>query len=107
MRKGRENGHKAVPSLGKLNEMDMKPRFRCNAPAKAREGAPKGALPRRACRLARYGSSSWAICTALSAAPLRIWSATFQKARPWGTVGSLRRRPTKAPSVPARMPGIG
>ena len=45
---------------------------------------------------ARYscGSSSWAICTALSAAPLRIWSATTHMARPCLTVGSRRMRPT-------------
>ena len=40
------------------------------------------------------GSSSWAICTALSAAPLRIWSATTHMARPCLTVGSRRMRPT-------------
>lgn len=41
-----------------------------------------------------YGKSSCAICTALRAAPLRIWSATTQKAKPCSTVGSLRKRPT-------------
>ena len=35
-----------------------------------------------------------AICTAFSAAPLRIWSLTVQKERPLGLVRSLRIRPT-------------
>lgn len=41
-----------------------------------------------------YGSSNRAICTALSAAPLRIWSATTQNAKPFSTESSRRMRPT-------------
>lgn len=41
-----------------------------------------------------YGSSNCAICTALSAAPLRIWSATTQNAKPFSTESSRRMRPT-------------
>lgn len=42
------------------------------------------------------GSSSWAIITALSAAPRSSWSATTHKARPLSpsTVASRRTRPT-------------
>ncbi len=35
-----------------------------------------------------------AICTALSAAPLRMLSATTQRLRPFGTLGSQRKRET-------------
>lgn len=41
-----------------------------------------------------YGSKSCAICTALRAAPLRIWSATTHSAKPCSTVGSFLMRPT-------------
>ena len=54
-----------------------------------------------------YGSSNCAICTAFSAAPLRIWSPTTQKLKPFSTVGSLRNRPTNDPFVPIRSPGMG
>ena len=70
-------------------------------------GRPEGRLTKPETRTTLYGRSSWATCTAFRAAPLRIWSATSQKARPWGTVGSLRKRPTKVPSVPASRPGMG
>jgi len=39
-------------------------------------------------------TKSRAICTALRAAPLRIWSATHQKVSPLGEVRSRRMRPT-------------
>ena len=39
-------------------------------------------------------TSASAICTAFRAAPLRRLSETHQKARPFGTVGSRRRRET-------------
>lgn len=39
-------------------------------------------------------TKSRAICTALRAAPLRIWSATHQKVSPLGEVRSRRIRPT-------------
>ena len=39
-------------------------------------------------------TNSSAICTALSAAPLRILSATTQRLRPFGTLGSRRTRET-------------
>ena len=48
---------------------------------------------RRGLIVLRNASAS-AICTALSAAPLRILSATTQKLRPFGTLGSRRKRET-------------
>lgn len=48
----------------------------------------------RLCRSYRFSSSHSAICTALRAAPLRIWSLTHQKASPLGLVTSRRMRPT-------------
>ena len=48
-----------------------------------------------------------AICTALSAAPLRIWSLTHQKLSPFSSVRSLRIRPTKTSSLPLKKSGIG
>lgn len=59
----------------------------------------------------RLPSRPWAImvsaiCTAFSAAPLRRLSETHQKARPWGTVGSLRMRLTNTASSPTHSNGV-
>ena len=48
-----------------------------------------------------------AICTALSAAPLRRLSATTHKLMAPGTARSSRTRPTKTSSVPALASGCG
>ncbi len=48
-----------------------------------------------------------AICTALRAAPLRIWSLTHQKASPLGLERSCRMRPTCTGSLPERNSGMG
>ena len=45
-------------------------------------GRPKAAAGTSTMPAAPYGSSSWAICTAFRAAPLRIWSATTHMAKP-------------------------
>ena len=58
-------------------------------------------------RGAPYGSSSCAIWTAFSAAPLRIWSSTHQKEMPFSTLASRRTRPTYTSSEPASRPGMG
>ena len=65
----------------------------------ARSGGvgPASGAPGHAARLAWISpcsTSASAICTALRAAPLRRLSDTHQKARPFGTVGSRRRRET-------------
>ena len=48
-----------------------------------------------------------AICTALSAAPLRIWSPLSHSVRPQSSARSLRTRPTYTSSRPAVSSGIG
>lgn len=49
-----------------------------------------------------------AICTALSAAPLRMLSATTHKSSPCGCEMSSRMRPTNTGSLPAASPtGVG
>ena len=48
-----------------------------------------------------------AICTAFSAAPLRIWSLTHQNVSEFGSARSLRMRPTYTASTPAKGSGIG
>ena len=48
-----------------------------------------------------------AICTAFSAAPLRIWSLTHQNVSEFGSARSLRIRPTYTASTPAKGSGIG
>ena len=52
---------------------------------------------------ARYS----AICTAFSAAPFRIWSATHQKVSPLGLAVSIRIRPTYTGYLPAVKSGMG
>ena len=53
-------------------------------------------------RCYRYFSASIsAICTAFSAAPLRMLSATTHRLSPYFTDSSLRMRPTKVSSLPA------
>ncbi len=53
--------------------------------------------------LTRYS----AICTALRAAPLRIWSPVSQRVMPLSSAMSLRTRPTKTSSLPADSRGMG
>ncbi len=48
-----------------------------------------------------------AICTALRAAPLRIWSPLSQNVSPLSSARSLRTRPTYTSSLPAVSNGIG
>ena len=60
-------------------------------------------LPRLLSALTRYS----AICTALRAAPLRIWSPESQKVSPLSSARSLRTRPTKTSSLPAVSSGMG
>ena len=48
-----------------------------------------------------------AICTALSAAPLRRLSDTTQRLRPLATESSSRIRPTYVASLPAASIGVG
>ena len=54
-----------------------------------------------------WSSIYCAICTALRAAPLRIWSATVQNDKPLGSARSARTRPTYTGSLPATKRGIG
>ena len=75
----------------------------------ARAGCHPVRRPVHAARLAWISpcsTSASAICTAFSAAPLRRLSETHQKARPFGTVGSRRRRETKTASSPAASAGV-
>ena len=51
--------------------------------------------------------STWAICTALVAAPLRILSLTHHRLRPLSTEGSRRMRPTKTSSLSQALMGMG
>ena len=54
-----------------------------------------------------FSRRSWAIWTALVAAPLRRLSATHQRLRPFSTEKSRRMRPTKTSSLPSAKRGIG
>ena len=54
-----------------------------------------------------YFNKSFAICTALVAAPLRKLSATIHKFRVLGRVKSRRIRPTKTASFPSANLGMG
>ena len=71
-----------------------------------RGGAPPSLLARHPDEVVARASSS-AICTALSAAPLRTLSATTHRLRPCATVGSRRMRPTYTGSVPDGRDGHG
>ena len=56
---------------------------------------------------ASYLTSTSAICTALSAAPLRSWSPETQKQRPLSNAQSRRSRPTSQLYFSAVKSGIG
>ncbi len=85
------------------------PRPRKRPPPPPENGGARRTALRRAPPYASadYASRLSRICTAFRAAPLRIWSLTHQKARPFSSVRSLRMRPTQTGSHPARKSGIG
>ena len=73
------------------------------------EGANTGGFAPPSAYSARrpFSRRSWAIWTALVAAPLRRLSATHQRLRPFLTEKSRRMRPTKTSSLPSAKRGIG
>ena len=73
------------------------------------EGANTGGFAPPSAYSARrpFSRRSWAIWTALVAAPLRRLSATHQRLRPFSTEKSRRMRPTKTSSLPSAKRGIG
>ena len=75
-----------------------RPRFASTGPLASRMSA----LGRVAQRM-----STSAICTALSAAPLRSWSPQTQKQSPLSKAQSFRRRPTSQWYFSAVKSGIG
>ena len=68
---------------------------------------------RETCRINAYGKSAgvyrryFRICTALLAAPLRIWSPQHQSVRALFCVRSSRTRPTQTRSCPLVSSGVG
>ena len=83
----------------------------CHFPLLAGSGIEREKVPEETvihyATIKPFSSSTWAICTALVAAPLRRLSLTHQMLRPFSTEKSRRMRPTNTSSLPQALSGMG